>query len=320
MTRVSAIVIALCAALFVLVMVCYLAQPDCCAAVTVWPTWAWMLLGAVVSTTACKGRGRRTVLAVLGFWLVCMLSFCEEPKSLFRGYLRGHPASAARVLRVVSLNCSGGNTAAADEVIGYRPDIVLLQESPGPKEVHALARRLFGGRAGVAWGVDTSVIADGRVTAEFTGRAAAMCATAAHVAVRGKGEMEVMSIRLSPPVFRTDVWSPGNWREQASLRRTHRRELGEVTRKILSLDHATPLIVGGDFNMPAGDGALRELPPGLRDAFREGGVGWGDTVLNDVPVERFDQVWVSREFRVLAVRAYRTRNSDHRMVVCDLSR
>jgi vancomycin resistance protein VanJ len=315
------ILVAVSAAIFVVVWVSYLTRPDCCAAITVWPAWAWVLLGILLSVMACGGLGWKRTLAVVVLWLVCLVCLCEEPKSLVRGLMPGSRSGSpqGRVLRVVSLNCGVGNAAAANEVIGYHPDIVLLQESPGSKEVHALGRRLYGKRAGVAWGTDTSIIADGRVTAEFTGRASAICATVAHVVVRGKEDMEVLSIRLSPPVFRTDVWSPDNWREQASLRRTHSRELREVTRKILSLDRGEPMIVGGDFNMPAGDGALRELPRGLSDSFREGGVGWGDTVLNDVPVERYDQVWASREFRVLAVRAHRTRNSDHRIVVCDLA-
>ena len=44
----------------------------------------------------------------------------------------------------------------------------------------------------------------------------------------------------------------------------------------------------------------------------------GNTIINDFPVSRIDQVWVSGEFDSKVVVAHRTRNSDHRMVVCDL--
>ncbi|MBI4474447.1 MAG: hypothetical protein HY646_17385 [Acidobacteria bacterium] len=77
-------------------------------------------------------------------------------------------------------------------------------------------------------------------------------------------------------------------------------------------------MVGGDFNAAAGDASDRDLQPDLHDAFAEAGRGWGNTLLNDLPVVRIDQIWVSRHFRAVNVRAYRTRYSDHRAVVCDL--
>jgi vancomycin resistance protein VanJ len=79
-----------------------------------------------------------------------------------------------------------------------------------------------------------------------------------------------------------------------------------------------PLIVGGDFNAPAGDRIYRALPPRLRSTFRDGGKGWGNTVLNDFPIARIDQIWASDHFRTATVVARKTVNSDHRMVICDL--
>ncbi|MEN6581066.1 MAG: hypothetical protein ABFD54_01285 [Armatimonadota bacterium] len=46
--------------------------------------------------------------------------------------------------------------------------------------------------------------------------------------------------------------------------------------------------------------------------------GWGNTVLNDFPVQRIDQVWLSDGLRAISVRAHKTRHSDHRLVVCDV--
>ena len=57
------------------------------------------------------------------------------------------------------------------------------------------------------------------------------------------------------------------------------------------------MILGGDFNAPQGDAAFRPLAPRLRDAFRDGGQGWGNTITNDTPFLRIDQVWVSDEIR-----------------------
>jgi vancomycin resistance protein VanJ len=79
-----------------------------------------------------------------------------------------------------------------------------------------------------------------------------------------------------------------------------------------------PMIFGGDFNAPGGDGLFRPMRAYLRDAFYEAGVGWPDTIVNDSPVSRIDQVWISSELEATTLRAVETRNSDHRMVVCDV--
>ena len=130
-------------------------------------------------------------------------------------------------------------------------------------------------------------------------------------------EIEVISTRLLPAVFRADLWSPDCWREQTENRRDRREQLRAIARRIGST--AAPVIVGGDFNAPQGDAVFRLLRPKLHDAFNESGLGWGDTIINDFPVLRIDQISVSGAFRSHAVVARGTRNSDHRMVICDLS-
>ena len=102
-------------------------------------------------------------------------------------------------------------------------------------------------------------------------------------------------------------------------RRKRRNQLGVIAQRIASLPLDLPVIVGGDFNAPQGDAVFRSLTPRLHDAFREGGRGWGDTVINELPFLRIDQVWVSGEFRAVNAVARKTRRSDHRMVVCDLT-
>ena len=81
-----------------------------------------------------------------------------------------------------------------------------------------------------------------------------------------------------------------------------------------------PVIVGGDFNAPAGDPAIGLLSPRFKDSFRSAGVGWGDTIVNTMPIHRIDQVWVSDAFKPMRVEAVKSINSDHRKVVCDLVR
>lgn len=305
--------------MLVFTALCYIAEPDACAAVTVWPPWTWAVPGLAFTLIGSKGRGRRFVLVTCCVWLAYLLVLCEEPKSVLLGSVRTRAAEgtvSSRIVRVVSLNCAGGSVEAATEVVGLDADVVLLQESPPKSNVEALGRRLFGPRAATAWGPDCSVLAGGRISS--LDRDMPTCATTVRVRLTRGPEVQLVSLRLFPPVFGTGVWSPRYWREQAALRRGHRHELAEVARWLDKHACGMPVIAGGDFNAPGWDGALKELPSRLRDTFMESGTGWGNTVLNDFPVMRFDQIWASGEFRVLAVRACKTKHSDHRMVVCDL--
>jgi hypothetical protein len=202
-------------------------------------------------------------------------------------------------------------------VARYRPDIVLLQESPSRDDVEQLAQRLFGPEAGVVHGVDASLVVNGRaVPANLSPDLRAYFVQARVTLATGR-VIEVISTRLLPAVFRADLWSPECWREQKENRRRRREQLRVIAQRIES--SPVPVIVGGDFNTPQGDAVFRLLRPKLRDAFTEGGLGWGDTIINDFPVLRIDQIWISGTFRSHAVVARGTRNSDHRMVICDLS-
>jgi len=259
---------------------------------------------------------------VFAAWLIYLLLLAEEPRSLGRALLRPGPLKRearppGEVLRVISLNCAIGNRLAAEEVVPYRPDIVLLQESPGRREVEELARRLFGTEAGVVHGVDASLVVHGRAVPAELPPAMRGNLVQARVTLATGRDIEVISTRLLPAVFRADLWSPDCWRQQTENRRSRREQLRAIAQRIGST--SAPVIVGGDFNAPQGDAVFRLLRPKLHDAFTEGGLGWGDMIINDLPVLRIDQIWVSGTFRSHAVVARSTRNSDHRMVICDLS-
>jgi endonuclease/exonuclease/phosphatase (EEP) superfamily protein YafD len=315
--------LSLSALLCVALALCYGTRSDRCAAVTILPTWAWIAPGLVLATLAWSRRTRRAVVAVGLLWIVYLLAFAEEAGSLVR--LRAWPAAEwqaararGRALRVVSLNCAGGSAEAAGEVATYQPDLVLLQESPGRREVERLARRLFGSQGAALVGPDASLIARGSLAPAPL--APGLRATFVQARVRFACGIvaEVISLRLTPAIVRLDFWSPDCWREQTDNRRVRREQLRAVAARVAAQPPDTPLIVGGDFNAPAGDAIFRLFRPRLRDTFRESGLGWGDTILNEIPLQRIDQVWTSAPFHCTAVVARRTRASDHRMVICDL--
>ena len=295
---------------------CYSARPDACSAITVFPAWIWLVPGLMLSVLGFQRKEKRLFGLVIAAWMVFLMIETEEPLSLVRTRLPRKMQSNGESLRVVSLNCNIGSRLAAGEVAAYQPDIVLLQESPNRAEVEDLARRLFGNTAGIVHGVDASLIVRGRVLAVDLPLTQRGYFVQARVHLTSGREIEIISTRLVPAVFRVDLWSPDCWREQAENRRKRREQLRVIAQKVEA--SSVPVIVGGDFNAPQGDAVFRLLRPKLHDSFSEGGRGWGNTILNDYPMLRIDQIWVGDAFRSRAVVACKTRNSDHRMVICDL--
>jgi len=292
---------------------CYALQPDPLAAVTFWPAYVWALPGVALVIPMMRRRSLRARALLILPWVLFVLVNREE-FSLSR-YI-GSPQHQG--IRIVSLNCAGGSMAAAREAFKSRPDIILLQETPSERDLRKLCKEYYGDDTGeaasVLCGLDCSIIARGRIRPYDLGSVLLEC-TAGTVFLRGV-ELDVASVRFVPPVFRTDIWSPDCWRTQAENRRIRRAQLRAVMDALNAKAKGAPLIVGGDFNAPARDGALREMTPRLHDAFADAGRGWGNTVINGFPIQRADQIWVSDEFRPFQVFAEKTRNSDHRMVVC----
>jgi hypothetical protein len=313
---------AIAALLCVTLAVCYALQPDACVVLTIWPPWLWLLPGLLLAGLAWDRERKRVSGAVALVWLAFLLTFAEEPRSLVRGAVGSisgsQIAGRATRLRVTSLNCGGGSPAAAAEVQALSPNLVLLQETPTRQHVQKLGAELFGAAAAEWTGLDDAILAQGPLSPRPLPRGTSHF-VAAKARLEGIGAVEVVSLRLIPPVVRFDLWSPGCWRDYTVNRQLRREQLREVADYLATIPPVTPIILGGDFNAPAGDAIFRLLRPRLHDAFVEGGVGWGNTALNDIPVSRIDQIWVSRQFHARAVWARRTLNSDHRMVVADLA-
>lgn len=303
--------------LWLALALCYALRPDTCAAVTLFPAWLWVLPGWLL-VVPLRSHSRVASGCVLA-WLGLLLLFAEEPRSLVR-FRDVEPVRSAGggMFRVVSLNCAGGSPDAAAEVAAWSPDLVLLQEVPAKLKVEALARRLYGANGSAITGYDTAVVARGPLAASLPARSHGFFVVARMGSQEGRA-LEIISLRLTPPIVRLDLWSPDCWREQIANRKVRRKQVEELAAYLAPIPPEVAVVVGGDFNAPAGDAIYRELQPRLRDSFAEAGAGWGNTGLNDLPVSRVDQVWISRPLRARAVAARRTRHSDHRMVVCDLS-
>ena len=217
-------------------------------------------------------------------------------------------------LRVVTINCNVGSRQAVDEAAQFDPDIMLLQESPNEQAVHDIAQSMFGSEASVVWSTDCSIVARGQLQPTNGNQNNFVQATLTLVDGR---TIEVICLRLSPPLVRYDLWAPTCWTNHAELRRKHRAEATAISNALSSVPNERPILIGGDCNSPSGDGALNVWFSRLHDAFNAAGRGWGATVLNGLPVLRFDQLWCSENLVAIAVWSEKTHHSDHRLVVGD---
>jgi endonuclease/exonuclease/phosphatase family metal-dependent hydrolase len=221
-----------------------------------------------------------------------------------------------RAWRVITANCAGGNADVAAEALEYEPDIVLLQESPSEPELQRILERHPG--YSLVSGYDASTIARGDLEELPVEQDHLGFLTIAE-AMLGDRPVTVMNTRLLLPYCDIDLWRPAAWRAAGEGFRAREAQMDAIAHYIQEIKPNTPLIVGGDFNSPPGDSLFRKLRPRLRDSFPEAGIGLGNTIINDIPISRIDQVWVSQHFRVHSVLARRTEHSDHRLVLCDLS-
>jgi endonuclease/exonuclease/phosphatase family metal-dependent hydrolase len=303
--------------------VLYAFEWDWCAALTLWPPWFWAAPGLLLAVLASGRRRPRRGGCVVALWVAFLLVFAEEAWWPVRAGRSGPYArfnamyGRGQAFRVVSVNCCGGQNEAAWEAMVQTPDVVLVQEAPGPEEVERLAVRFFGRRAGWLYGGDTAVIARGACTPGPVEPRVVHPYTWAEVRLTNGLALHAISVHLLPPQLRHDLWRLDTWRSTADLERGRRQQLQELANMIEATPASTPIVLGGDFNLPAYDGILRVLCPRLHDSFRERGIGWGNTVLNELPISRFDQVWLGDQLRSTGTRAIRTRYSDHRLVVCD---
>ena len=302
-------------ALCIGILICYITRWDAVAAVTFLPFWVWGIIGTILPLIAWRLQRRSWHLLISLIWVCLALFYSDDLSRLIHPHFFNEATAAGLRLRVVSLNCAG-QAAAAAEAGNWKPDIVLLQESPSSNDIVRLTREWFGDAGDCLVGLDCSILARGRLTRLSDLKTTRF--TRAQLALPQGTGIEVISLRLVPPIVRLDLWSTACWRAHFYDRRVRKEQMRQVVDELQGFKANIPYVVGGDFNSPAGDAVSRLLKPRLMDTFGEGGIGWGDTGVNEFPVSRPDQIWVNRYFQTVAAWAVKTRNSDHRMVVCDL--
>ncbi len=307
------------AALCVFLAFCYLVRPDGLAALTIWPVWAWPFLVFPLTALVWDRRDQRALARLGLMWALFVLLLADEAvplaRMLTRGPLPPSPPQRPGAVRVVTINCAAGSVKAIEEAARWHPDVLLVQESPSAGMLRAAARQVLGPDSTAIWGMDGSIAVRGSARPVTFPRDFRHRVTAARVSLYGGQQLTVASLRLTCANIRLDVWERKCRAEHSNNRQRRREELAAIMKM---LPDRGPVLVGGDFNAPAGDAVFREFPPRMRDVFRAAGRGWGDTIVNEFPVHRIDQIWTSPELQPEAAAVCRTVHSDHRMLICDL--
>jgi len=248
----------------------------------------------------------------MGLWLLAWSILGDEPASLARSII---PPRDTGAIRVITLNCAS-SLDAVREAIPLKPEIILVQESPGSIELDQVRTEL-GPEWSLLAGVDASILARGKLTpvALPTGTTNFM---AAWLVLRGDKTM-VVSLRLRPPVFRLDYWNLACWSAYAANKAARKKELAAIAAFIRLQRRGSPVILGGDFNTPPDHTTTQSLHPLASDSWTAGR-GWGATAINVFPMVRIDQVWATSHFQPINAFSRKTVNSDHQMTVADLAR
>jgi len=285
--------------------------------------WPWALLGFLTAlfALACSEDLVQTVRPYPG-------RHRREFSALRERFLEESPivseaSSTVDVpLRIVTANLALGRQGAEyalGQIVSHNPDIVFLQECPrgggwkaleeqatsaqmhhAPYGARALLsrypiRRLPGGPLptyrGVVWAVEA----------------------------RPGVELACINVHLRRQLLRQDWLYSRDWDSLTEAIEYSRGRLGSVRQAAMHFGTERPVIVAGDFNLPAGYADVRWAMSGLKDCFAENGYGWGKTVPSRLPVYRIDAVFAPRNARVYYCASLPTRFSDHRMVVTEIS-
>ncbi|MDB4778114.1 endonuclease/exonuclease/phosphatase family protein [bacterium] len=302
-----------------LVLLFYYFQFDILAPVTMIPPWLWLIAACLIFGLSYRAFSRWRLVFSLVVWSTFLILFVEEARSLIRisgsNSIERSASHSVDGLRIVTLNCHMGSYAAAMELEGYQPDVVLLQESPGMSQLPKIANALLGPESGWISCGDASILVRGKLVPIVSDQSSHF----AHAVVTSPNglEFDVVSLRLSPPVFRFDFWNAEFWNSHLETRKHHRLQLEMIVEHLNRAAKTNCWIIGGDFNLVGNDGALDAMKE-LSDTFFQMGSGWGNTGTNNYPLFRVDQIWTNSAFACNAHRAFATQNSDHRMVLADL--
>lgn len=307
------------AALMALVGFTYPLQPDHFAAFTLMPVWVWGSCGIFSSLAAIHLLRARHAWGLVAAWLMLVLAFSDEARTLknlgndipMPGAATPHRGTA--VIRVITANC---DMQPIPEIAPWQPDVVLLQDVL-PHQAHRLAREMYGRNAQVCTHRTNAIISHWKITKKFL-----IPQQRLHMATIETPDgraFKVVNVHLVSAATDLSLWRRGVWTNHRMNRAVR---IDELDRIVALLKHKSkfpdaPAILGGDFNAPPGDPVYRFLQKHFADAHPSVGTRWGNTYHRRFPILRIDRIHATQQFTPARCGTHVARASDHRFVVAD---
>lgn len=305
-------------ALLLLTLPTYGFQPDHFAAFTLMPIWVWGGLGIAAAVAgAFLARTRPGWILPTLAWLAVVFLVADESRvlaNLDHEKPRHGPAAPHEGKPVIRILTANLDLAPADEIITWKPDVVLLQDV-FPHQAARIARELYGDAANFRTHETNAILTRWEITAE-----SANTGQRSHQATITRPDgtrFDVVNVHLLSAATDLSLWRRGVW---TGHRVNRAIRLDELSRALRPLEDTTanPAILGGDFNAPPGDPVDRRLRPAFRDAHTQAGTRWGNTYHRRFPILRIDRIHATRHFTPVRCATCVARGSDHRFVVADL--
>lgn len=288
---------------------------------TIWPPMLWTFALVPLTLFLATRRMWRLAVGTLAATLLFVLAH-EEWRSLLR-----FGATPLADVRLLTWNVAGHDMNDPKFLAileRHRPDIVFVQESPGGAKSFA-AGEVGGYFDGFAWldAGDCGVLSrwplrplPARSVGPWSDPQMFACE------VEPGREVLLVNVRLMlPSLVLVPLGRDGEaLRGDNRLRVAQFPALAALIRETLDREGIEDAILAGDFNTGSWARSLAPLRAELRDAWDEGGRGWGRTMTAQFPVARIDQCWISEGLECVAARAHREAVSDHRAVLYELRR
>jgi endonuclease/exonuclease/phosphatase (EEP) superfamily protein YafD len=294
----------------------------------IWPPLLWVLPPLACGLVARLLGGGPWLRAVLAATAVALLVTVEWRSLLRRADAdqverweaarSGGGASGPLALRVVTWNVS--RERVLPRLSPLRPDLCLFQESAAPSR-EDLAHPSWSGHV---WhgGDDPGTLSRWPATVLPTEKVGPWTPPLLlRVDAPGDRRILVANARLVLPELVLAAVSPS---DPHDLIEGHRRRVAQYDKLAALLarteaaERPSAVVLCGDFNIPANAASLAPLRRTYLDVWAGGGLGWGGTMGEDLPLARIDQCWVSSGVGIVRARVNRGQPSDHRMLVADL--
>jgi endonuclease/exonuclease/phosphatase (EEP) superfamily protein YafD len=309
-------------ALHFAVTLCYINRWDKVTAVTVFPLWSWSIIGILIIAFSWLFNRSKFGIVVAAIWVITALIKADEIPGIVHS-LEGrtlsteHPGAYEEkpVIRVATINCQNRRNEALLEAKPYAPDIVFIQESPSGGNLKRIAKDFYGDEGQAVGGWNCGIIARGKLKVVKNSHSPRF--THATLTLADGRSIDLVSVHLKHAITRWDLWKKDCWKTHYANRRVRRAEVIEILTHVSKTHGGRQVLFGGDFNAPASDAVYNILRNHFLDSYRAAGSGWGNTFYNRLPVLRIDQLWATPKLQPLNARAFQTRNSDHRLLVCD---